>query len=162
MRSIVPVILAVALVSCGGGDSGSSRPPTTPTVPAAPSPPAAPVNTWSVAGTLVDTAARQAIGGATLTPSWDLPAVQTGNDGSYEVGAVANPPTTPYKLTVSGSELVTRELWITWQRGARVDVAIDAIRMRPPFNNEFYRQQSDNSKGDRTGRSQDSDEIPES
>ena len=84
--------------------------------------------------------ARQAIGDATITPSWDLAAVQTGSDGTYQLGAVANPSTTPYKLTVSGSELLTRELWITWQRGPRTDVTIDVIRMRPPFNNEFYRQ----------------------
>jgi hypothetical protein len=93
-----------------------------------------------VAGTLVETTVRQPIAGASVTPSWDLAAVQTGTDGAYQLGAVANPPSTPYKVTVSGSELLTRELWITWQRGPRVDVTIDVIRMRPPFNNDFYRQ----------------------
>ena len=88
----------------------------------------------------MDTTGRQAIGGATIAPSWDLAAVQTGTDGGYQLGAVANPPTTPYKLTVSGPELLTRELWISWQRGPRMDVTIDAIRLRPPFNNDFYRQ----------------------
>jgi hypothetical protein len=41
---------------------------------------------------------------------------------------------------VSGAHLLTRELWIAWQRGPRADVTIDAIRLRPPFNAEFYRQ----------------------
>jgi hypothetical protein len=98
------------------------------------------VNTWSVAGTLVDTVTRQPIAGATITPSWELAAVQTGADGRFELGAVANPPTTPYKVTVSGTDLISRELWITWQRGARTEVTIDAIRNRPPFSLEYYRQ----------------------
>jgi hypothetical protein len=117
-----------------------TSPPSTPTQPATPVPPPTPVNTWSVAGTLVDTAGRQPIEGATIAPSWDLASVQTGAGGGYELGAVANPPTGPYKLTVSGSELLTRELWMGWQRGPRVDVTLDAIRLRPPFNLEFYRQ----------------------
>jgi hypothetical protein len=98
------------------------------------------VNNWSVSGTLTDTVASQPIGGATITPSWDLAAVQTRADGSYELGAVANPPTTPYRLTVSGPELMSRDVWVTWQRGPRSNVNIDVIRERAPFSSEFYRQ----------------------
>lgn len=125
----------MALVACGGGDS--TPPPTNPTPPP---PPAQPVNTWSVAGTLADTVAGQPIGGASITPTWDLAAVQTRGDGGYELGAVANPPTNPYRLAVSGSELMSRELWIAWQRGPRTNVNLDVIRERAPFSREFYRQ----------------------
>jgi len=137
MRALV-VVLASVLTSCGGSSEPARS--TTPSTPVAPTTPTAPVNTWSVAGTLVETTSRQPLGGATITPSWGLAAVQTGGDGAYELGAVANPPTTPYKVSVSGPELLTRDLWITWQRGPRADVTIDAIRLRPPFNNDFYRQ----------------------
>jgi hypothetical protein len=93
-----------------------------------------------VSGTLIDTAARQPIGGASIAPTWDLPAVESRADGTYEFGAVANPPTTPFRLGISGSELLAREVWVTWQRGPRTNVTLDAIRDRPPFSMDFYRQ----------------------
>jgi hypothetical protein len=138
MKRTALALALLLMIACGGGSQTSTpAPPTQPTPP--PTPPQ-PVNTWSVAGTLVDTTGRQAVPGATIAPSWDLASVQSGADGGYELGAVANPPTTPYKLTVSGSDLVSRELWVTWQRGPRTGVTIDAIRNRAPFNMEFYRQ----------------------
>ena len=136
MRRVAAVIAVIGILSC----SSESSPPTQPTPPATPAPPVRPVVGWSVSGTLVDTAGRQAIPGATITPSWDLAAVQTGSDGAFELGAVANPPTTPYKVSISGSDLLTREVWITWQQGPRAGVGLDAIRDRPPFSLEFYRQ----------------------
>ena len=140
MRKIALICVCLAAVTCGGGSGPQRSTPGTPTQPTPPPAPTQPVNTWSVAGTLVDTVTRQPIAGATITPSWELAAVQTGADGRFELGAVANPPTTPYKVTVSGTDLISRELWITWQRGARTEVTIDAIRNRPPFSLEYYRQ----------------------
>ena len=128
----------VAVISCGGG--GSSPQPSTPSTPTTPTPPPQPTNNWSVAGTLVDTVGRQPISGATIAPDWNLAAIQTGGDGSYQLGAPANPPTTPYKLTVSGTDLLTRELWVTWQQGPRTGVMLDAIRLQPPFSLDYYKQ----------------------
>ncbi len=143
MRASLPGATAIALygllaVSCGGGGGSSSTPsvgtPTTPSVPAAPS------NAWSIAGTLSDTAAHQPIPGATITPTWDLASASSAADGTYTLASSQNPPSSPYKLSVSGTGLVTRELWVNWQRGARTDVALDAIRDAPPFSMVFYRQ----------------------
>jgi hypothetical protein len=128
-------------IAAGCGGSDRPRPaPTTPTQPSVPQPAPAPAETWSIAGTLVGTTDGQPISGASVAPSWDLGAVTTSASGGFTLGATANPPTTPYKLTVSGGDLLTRELWVTWQRGARTDVALDAVRLRPPFNLDFYRQ----------------------
>lgn len=140
MRKIALICVCLAAVTCGGEPGPPTSTPSTPTQPTPPPAPTQPVNTWSVAGTLVDTVTPQPIAGATITPSWELAAVQTGVDGKFELGAVANPPTTPYEVTVSGTDLISRELWITWQRGARTEVTIDAIRNRPPFSLEYYRQ----------------------
>jgi hypothetical protein len=98
------------------------------------------VNSWSVAGTLLDTVGRQPVAGATVSPTWELAAVQTTGDGVYELGAAANPPTNPYRLTISGSDLLSREVWVSWQRGPRTGVVFDAIRDRAPFSLDFYRQ----------------------
>src|SRR5262245_52621845 len=119
----------MALVSCGGG--GSSPTPAPTPVPT-PTPAPTPTNTWSVAGRLVDTVTQQPIAGAQIAPSWELAAVTTGADGSYQLGAIANPPSTPYKLTVSGTGLLSRDLWVTWQQGPRTDITLDVIRQVAP------------------------------
>jgi hypothetical protein len=129
--------LALVVVSCGGGSSPAPT-PTTPTPPV--TPPPQPTNTWSVSGRLVDTVTQQPIAGAQIAPSWELSAVTTGGDGSYQLGAITNPPSTPYKLAVSGSGLLSRELWVTWQQGPRTDVTLDVIRQAAPFSMDFYRQ----------------------
>jgi hypothetical protein len=136
-RTTLPIALVVVM-SCSH-ESGSST-PSSPTPPSPPAPTPQPVNTWAIAGTLVDTAGRQPIAGASITPTWDLAAIESGADGSYQLGAIANPPTTPYRLTIAGSDLVSREVWVSWQSGARVGVTFDAIRNRSPFSLEFYRQ----------------------
>ena len=133
---IVGAIALVVAASCGGG----SPSPAAPSTPVTPVTPAAPTNTWSVAGRLVETIGRRAIEGAQIAPAWDLPPAIAGGDGAFQLGAVANPPSTPYKLTVSGSGLITREVWVTWERGARTDVTLDAIRDAAPFSMEYYRQ----------------------
>ena len=138
MRRTVAAIFLVGVVSCGGGGKTSRPGPTQPTAPSAP--PAPPPNRWSVSGTLVDTAARHPVAGATIAPSWDLAAVQSGSDGSFELGSTTNPPFTPYRLSISGSDLVSREVWVSWARGPRTGVDFDVIVNRPPFSLEFYRQ----------------------
>ena len=127
----------VFLAACGGGSS-AAKAPTAPSAPTPPAPP--PVVGWSVAGVLVDTVGKQPVGGAQLAPSWDLAAVATGADGAFSLGATANPPTTPYRLTVSGSNLVSRELWVGWQPGVRSGITLDVIRDAAPFSMSFYRQ----------------------
>ena len=104
-------------MSCGGGSSSP-----TPTAPATPTVPATPANTWSVAGLVVDTVARQPVAGAQLAPSWALAPVTSAADGAYSLGAIPNPPFTPYKLTVTNAGFVPREVFVTWERGARTRV----------------------------------------
>src|SRR5262245_57034802 len=119
-RSGLVAGLAFVCISCGGGSSTAPSPTPPPTV----TPPPTPTNTWSVAGRLVDTATQQPIAGAQIAPSWDLTPVTTGADGAYQLGAVTNPPANPYKLTVSGSGLLSRELWVALQQGPRSDVTL--------------------------------------
>jgi len=65
--------------------------------------------------------------------------VTSGADGAYSLSSSTNPPTDPYRLTVSGPGILSRDLWIRWQNGARTGVTIEAIRDAPPFSAEFYR-----------------------
>jgi len=88
----------------------------------------------------VDTVGRQPIAAAQIAPSWDLPPVTSAADGAYSLGAIPNPPVTPYKLTVTNPGFVPRELRVTWERGARTGVTLDIIRDAAPFSMEFYRQ----------------------
>jgi hypothetical protein len=99
-----------------------------------------PVAGWSTAGRLLDTVDSQAIGGARIAPSWDLAAVTTGGDGAYSLSSSTNPPTNPFRLSITGDDILSRELWVGWQNGSRTGVMLDAIRLRPPFSLEFYRQ----------------------
>src|SRR4029450_11033365 len=75
-----------------------------------------------------------------VTPSGNLAAVTTGADGAWSLSASANPPANPYRVSITGSDIVSRELWINWQSGTRTGVRLDAIRLRAPFSMEFYRQ----------------------
>ena len=59
---------------------------------------------------------------------------------STELGAVANPPTTPYPVSISAGGFVSHDAWITWARGPRTGVTLDLIRNAAPFSMEFYRQ----------------------
>ena len=89
---------------------------------------------------MVDTVTRAPVPGALVTPSWDLPAVTAGPDGTYELGAVPFPPTGPYDLTISADGFVTRTVWLNWQPGARSGVTLDVIRDAPPFSMQFYNE----------------------
>jgi matrixin len=130
--------IAIAVSFCGA--CGGSSAPSSPSPPVTTTVPATPTNTWSVAGRVVDTMSQQPISEAQVTPSWDLGSTSTGSDGSYKLGAVANPNTNPYKITVSGTNLISHDVWIGWQRGERNDVTLDAIRNVAPFSMDFYRQ----------------------
>ena len=94
---------------------------------------------WSVTGQLVDTVTRQPLAGVQIAPAWELAAVTTAGDGSFTLTATANPPTNPYKLTISGAGIVSRDLWVGWQSGSRQGVTIEAIRNASPFSMDFYR-----------------------
>jgi hypothetical protein len=88
----------------------------------------------------VETVGGLAVSGARIAPTWDLAAVTTGADGSYSLSSASNPPTNPYRLSISGADIVSRDLWVGWQSGARTGVTLDVIRNRAPFSMEFYRQ----------------------
>ncbi|MCA1560981.1 MAG: matrixin family metalloprotease [Acidobacteria bacterium] len=123
------------LYACGGG---TPVPPVGPSPP--PAPPAPPQNSWSIAGTIVTTSARQPVVDARIAPAWDLPAVSTNGAGAFELSSTTMPPTNPYQVTVTGNGNVSREVWLTWQRGPRTEVALDIIRDAPPFSMTYYRQ----------------------
>jgi hypothetical protein len=80
------------------------------------------------------------VAGGQIAPAWDLAAVVTGSDGSYSLGAVANPPSTPYALNLSADGFLTRKQFVAWQAGARGGITLDIIREAAPFSLEFYRQ----------------------
>lgn len=134
------LVMASLLASACGGDKPSSSGGGGTTTPTTPTPaPATPL--WSITGTVTDTTSRAAIGGATITPSWGLAAVTTGAAGDFSLGSTsANPPTTPYDLSVSASGYLTRKQWVTWQSGARSGIGLDLIRNAAPFSLDFYGQ----------------------
>ena len=123
------------IVSCGGG-SGSPT-PTTPSP--SPTPPAA-TTTWSAAGRIVATETSEGVAGATVAPGWTLAPVTADAQGNYQLGDVANPPSTPYPVTLSAPGMISHDVWISWTRGARTGVDLDLIRDAAPFNMNFYRK----------------------
>jgi Matrixin len=129
--------LALAVACGGGGTSPASTVSTTPTTPTAPT---TPTNTWSVAGQVVTSGSGQPVGGATITPGWSLDAVTADAQGNFQLGAVANPPTTPYPVSVSSAGMISHDVWINWARGPRSGVTIDLIRDAAPFSMDFYKQ----------------------
>lgn len=139
-RVVAVVCLPLVLASgCGGG--GGNRPPGTgPVTPTTPTTPTTPANTWSASGQVTALGTSLGVGGATITPGWALAAVTADGAGNYELGDVANPPLTPYPVSISGSGMVTRDTWITWARGPRTGVNLDLIRNAAPFSMDFYRQ----------------------
>ena len=122
-----------ASIACGGG--GTSPPPSSQ------SPPTQPPSTtiWSASGQLVDTVTRQPLASIQISPSWDLAAVTTGVDGSFSLSSASNPPTNPYRVNISGSTLVSRSVWLSWQSGPRTGISVNVIRDSPPFSMTFYR-----------------------
>jgi hypothetical protein len=80
------------------------------------------------------------ISGATLTPGWSLAPVTTNDSGAYFLGDVANPPTTPYPVTLSADGMLSHKVWILWARGPRTGVDISVIHSAAPFSIDFYKQ----------------------
>jgi hypothetical protein len=136
-RQIAALTLSGSLCACGGGSSGPST-----SGPVTPTPPVVTVNpnAWSVAGRVVATGSAQGVAGAQIAPTWSLSAVTADAQGNFQLGDSNLPPTNPYPVSVSGPGLVTHDMWISWQRGDRTNVTLDAIRDSPPFAMEFYRQ----------------------
>ena len=135
----VCMALILSTYACGGG---SSTPAPTPITPPAPTPtvPANP-DAWSIAGQVVLTGSSQSAAGAQVSPGWSLPAVTVGAEGTFRLGDLTNlPPTNPFPVSVSGPGLITHDMWLSWQRGDRTGVTLDAIRDAPPFSMTFYRQ----------------------
>jgi hypothetical protein len=129
--------MLTSLSACGGNEGATSATPVTPT-PVVPSSPAAKV--WSVAGQIVATGSQQPVAGASLTPGWALAGVLADAEGNYELGDAVNPPSTPFPITISGSGFLSHDVWVTWQRGPRVNVMLDLIRDSAPFSADFYGQ----------------------
>jgi hypothetical protein len=133
----VAAFACLVTVACSGGSGGSSGTPTTPTPPTTPT---TPTNNWTINGTVTDTVSGAPIGNASIAPSWNLAAVTAGGDGAFQLGSPANPPTTPYDLTVSAGGFLTRKQWVTWQQGQRNGISLDLIRLSAPFSMDFYKQ----------------------
>lgn len=140
------LLMLVLTAACGGGSK-----PSTPTAPTTPTTPTTPTNTWSAAGRITAYGTAQGVGGATLTPGWSLSPVNADGDGNFSLGDVANPPSTPYPVNISGNGMVPRDTWFTWTRGPRTGVDVTLIRNAAPFSMDFYRQfvrdTYDNSEG---------------
>ena len=126
------------MFACGGGGTTQAAPPapTTPTTPTQPTP----TNTWSVAGQIVATGSQKGVDGATLTPGWSLAPVTADAQGNFGFGDRANPPSTPYPVTISQPGFISHDVWIAWQAGPRANVTLDIIPEAPPFSADFYRQ----------------------
>ena len=133
--ALAAAIVSIGVSACGGG--GSTRPSSNPPPTQSTTPPP-PTNAWSVAGQVVATGSQQGIGGATITPGWSLAAITADGNGNYELGDRANPPSTPYPVTISSPGFVSHDVWITWQRGPRANVMLDMIRDAAPFSMDFY------------------------
>ena len=132
---------AVFAIACGSGAKTSSTTTTTPTAPTTPTTPTAPTNRWTATGQITATGTTQSVGGATLTPGWSgLAAVTADAQGNYQLGDVANPPSTPYPVTISSPGMLNHDVWITWALGTRSGVNLDLIRNAAPFSMDFYRQ----------------------
>jgi hypothetical protein len=64
----------------------------------------------------------------------------TGSDGSFVLTATATPPTNPYRVALFADGLVTHDVWLNWERGARTGIAVGCDRNAAPFSMVFYRQ----------------------
>jgi hypothetical protein len=133
--ALVALSVAVALTASCGGSGESSGASTGPT-----SPSATPGYKWSVSGSVVDTVAHQSVPGATVKPSWNLPAVSASGDGSYSLGSTGNPPANPSKVIVSADGFVPHEQWVPVRADQRTDMTLDLIRNAAPFSMDYYRQ----------------------
>lgn len=78
--------------------------------------------------------------GATITPSWNLPAVSTDASGTYSLSSTGDPPPNPSKVTVAADGFVTREQWVTTRSGSQTQTTLDLIRNAAPFSMAFYKE----------------------
>ena len=128
MRRILLAGALVCLSSCGGSDRSSTPPPT------APSPVPQP-QTWTIAGSIVDTISSSPISGATL--SFPGQSVSGSSDGLWQLQGTGT--STNQGVLISAPGYHSRETTVAWSAGGRTDVRIDLIPDRTPFNLEFFR-----------------------
>jgi Metallo-peptidase family M12B Reprolysin-like len=136
MRSVVPVIVALVLVSCGSSVSQGPGAPSAPVTPVTPAPPVA--QTWTLAGRLTDNITGQPVGGATLTIDGRAP-VSTDGDGRWRLEGTGT-AASRLATTVQAPGFVTRQTFIAWETGGRADISLDLLPDRAPFDLSFYRQ----------------------
>jgi hypothetical protein len=133
LRPIVPLVLAVLVVSCGGD---SITPTTPPSSPVTPTPPV--VQTWTLAGRVTDAVTGAAVQNATLTIDGRAP-VTTDGSGAWRLEGTAT-AASRLAATVRAPGYVTRETGIMWQAGGRSEIALDLLPERAPFDPAYYRQ----------------------
>ena len=130
MHRIFLVLALVCLQACGGSDRSSVRPPTQPTPAPTPQP-----QTWTIAGSIVDTISSSPIPGATL--AFSSQNVSTSNDGRWQLQGTGT--SSNQVVTISAPGYHSRETTVAWAAGGRTDVRLDLIPDRAPFNLDFFR-----------------------
>jgi hypothetical protein len=64
-------------------------------------------------------------------------------NGNFTVGG-SSTPTSPYRLTVSASDYLTRAVWVQWLQ-SRPSITVDLISTLPPFDSAFYAELTRNA-----------------
>jgi hypothetical protein len=136
-------LIALVVSACGGSSSpsGPSTPPVSNPPPSPPttnpSPPPSSNEQWTVSGRVTATTSGRGLSGVRITSEAGATAVSDA-DGAYRIGSETNPATTRQKFTFSHPEFLSREVYITWQRGLRENIVIDLIPTAPPFSIGFF------------------------
>lgn len=131
MRPLPAAALALVLCACGGGETGSRRPPS-PTAP-----PPEPLR-WTVAGSIVDTISRNPVPEVTLTFSGHSPITAT-HEGIWELSG-GLPIVSRTAVTLEAGGYVRRETAVTWTSAGRQGVELDLIADKAPFALGSYRE----------------------
>ena len=64
----------------------------------------------------------------TTTTSTDASPVAADGQGNFTLGDVANPPTTPYPVTIAANGYMSHDTWITWARRSRIPAFVHLQR----------------------------------
>jgi hypothetical protein len=128
MRRTFFAMALVCLHACGGSDRSSIQPPTQPS-------PAPQPQTWTIAGSIVDTISSSPISGATL--AFASQSVSASSDGRWQLQGTGT--SSNQVVTISASGYHSRETTVAWSAGGRTDVRLDLIPERAPFSLDFFR-----------------------